>query len=135
MRLRTWLSASAALALVALILGGPLLTAQAPKSAPPTRDGFAGRFILVETKAGDFLLLERPEVRTLAGNAYLVGRTISVPLVTHDKWFEDTTQWVALTDIRRMGDTDSDSIVTKLSNIAVEQQIREKEKKQLSAAK
>jgi hypothetical protein len=127
MKLKTWLTSFATLALFGLLLGGPLLTAQDPKSLRPT-EGFTGQYVLIEKKDGERILLHKPEVRTLAGKTYLVGRTITVPGVTEDELFEQTAQWVGVENVRRMGEADSINIIAELREIARRRAIREQER-------
>jgi hypothetical protein len=126
MKLRAWLTAFGTLALVGLLIREPLLTAQGPKSARASPEGFGGQYVLVEKKDGGFVMLLKPEVRTLGERTYLVGRTVPVPGVTDDELFAPLAQWVGLDDIRRMGEADSTSIVSELQNIAVRRRALQK---------
>jgi hypothetical protein len=113
-----WLSAAVLLALVGLLLGWSFLTAQAPKSSRPIPEGFSGEYVFIEKKDGGFVLLHRPEVRTLAGKTYLVGATIPVGGVTEDELFAPLTQWVDMEKIRRMGEGHQQSIIHDIANVA-----------------
>jgi hypothetical protein len=124
MKLHTCLIAFGALALVVL-LAGPLLTAQDSKS-PRTTEGFARKYVLIEKKDGEFVLLLKPEVRSLGGKIYLVGQTVPVPDVTHDELFASTAQWIGLDSVRRMGETDSDSTIVELRHLLLDRREREK---------
>jgi hypothetical protein len=127
MKRQTWLLAFGTLALFGLLLGGALLTAQAPKS-PRSTEGFAGQFVLIEKKDGERTLLHKPDIRTLAGKTYLVGRTISVPGVTDDEFFEPMAQWVCMENICRMGEADSENVIGELREVARLRAMREQEK-------
>ncbi|HZV05777.1 MAG TPA: hypothetical protein VE999_11905 [Gemmataceae bacterium] len=118
MNRRMWISASVLLALVGLLLGWSLLTAQAPKSSRAIPEGFSGEYVLIEKNDGGFVLLHKPEVRSLAGKRYLVGSTISLSGVTDDELFGPLAQWVDLEKIRRMGEANRDSVIGDIGNIA-----------------
>ena len=115
---RIWLPASVLLILSGLLLGWSLLTAQSPKSPQMTPEGFRGECVFIEKTDGGFVLLHKPEVRSLAGKTYLVGDTIAVSGVTQDELFAPMAQWVAMEKIRRMGESNSPSVIGDIQSIA-----------------
>jgi hypothetical protein len=114
-----WMSASVLLALVVLLLSWSLLIAQAPKSPRSIPEGFRGEYVFIEKKDGGFVLLQKPEVRSLAGKTFLVGHTIPLAGITGDELFSPMAQWVDMETIRRMGESDQgDVLIHEIQGIA-----------------
>jgi hypothetical protein len=61
--------------------------------------------------------LHKPQVRSLAGKTFLVGETIPVDGITGDELFARTAQWGDMEAIRRMGESDSASIIGDIQAI------------------
>src|SRR5947209_4809102 len=122
MKTRIPLVAFAALAFAGSVLGGPPHTGEGPRASPQTPVGFTGQYLLIEKKDGAFVVLQKPEVRSLVGKPYLVGRTMSLPGITNDELFAPTVQWIGLEDVKRMGETDSDIALIGIREIAERKQ-------------
>lgn len=107
MKLRASLLAFGLLALVGLWAGRSFLTAGGKDSLPSqvVPDGFTQPYVMLETKDGVMTILQTPQIRSLGGKTYLVGRTVSLGEITNDALFESMDQWVCLKNVRRMGES------------------------------
>jgi hypothetical protein len=90
---------------LAVLAGGALLCGLTTRAAPPTPEAppdedFVGKVVFVQTDR-DAVTLEKARVRHLGGRAFLVGRVIDDETVTRAQ-FVGLTQWVPLSDVRRM---------------------------------
>jgi hypothetical protein len=119
MRVHTWLIPCVTVALAGLLLGGPLLAGKDPKP-PPAPERFVGQYVLIEMKDGGLVILKKPQIRTLAGKPYVVGRTFVLPNVTNEDAFALTTQWIRTDNVRRMGEIDSEDDLGKIRRIALD---------------
>lgn len=108
---------SALAAIVGILFGWSLLSAQGSKSPHAIPEGFTGEYVFIEKQDGGFVLLHKPQIRSLAGKHYLVGQTFSIPDVTDDELFTSSAQWVDLEKVRRMGETNPESVVENARGI------------------
>lgn len=117
MNRRVWL-AFILVAFVGILFSWSLLTAQGPRSPHAVPEGFGGEYVLIEKQDGAFVLLHKPQIRSLAGKHYLVGSTIPVRGVTDDELFAPTSQWIDLKKVRRMGEVADQSVIGEIRGIA-----------------
>jgi hypothetical protein len=91
-----------------------LLLAQEPKATSgPLTQAFAPPYLVIETKDGRLLALEKPEVRTLGNRTYVVGRSMFPKGgrggSLHN--FAGSRQWICLEDIRDMDEVATENEV------------------------
>jgi hypothetical protein len=105
-----------------------LLLAQEPKApSGPLPQTFAPPFLVIATKDGRLLALEKPEVRTLGNRTYLVGRSM-FPRGGHLHDFAGSRQWIWLEDVRDMDEVATENEVRAAFAMF---RVQEQEKKEM----
>jgi hypothetical protein len=104
MKSRTTGLALGVFAVVGLIGAWLQLGAQAPAPAGKPHEGFVfGKFAIIERNDGGLIALERPEVRSLAGHPYVVGRAMGITL--NRPLYEGMSVWIPLDQVHQIGET------------------------------
>jgi hypothetical protein len=118
------------LTLIGLLVGWSMIGADDKKQEQqPVQRGFTAEYVLIETQDGSHTVLTRPRLGILGDRTYLVGATISLDGVTNDGLFERTTQWVCLSDVRRLGEViDHPDALRRLVQREIQKKARTREK-------